>query len=88
MTHIDSDEHCATLAQCLRELHEIQVSACFRINLSQYVGCFGQIKGICIPEGDHLGWDLVLVHDFLEAGVVALTVEDADHSGWVLESST
>lgn len=75
MAHIDTDQHGPLLVKRLRELKVVQVTARFRVDLSEDVGSFGQIKLKAVASSDDLRWHPVLQHYLFKRLVVVLALE-------------
>jgi hypothetical protein len=54
MAHVDADKHSPHRFHCLRELHLVQVTSAFDIDLLQDVAGFRQIEFVSISSGDNL----------------------------------
>ncbi len=85
MAHIDTDQHCPLRVKRLWELKVVQVAARFRVDLSEDVGSFGQIKLKAVASSDDLGWYPVLQHYLFEGLVIILALEHTDDHRWMTE---
>lgn len=63
----------------------VQISSCFRVDLTKDVGCFRQVELGTIASRDHLRGHTVLKHHLLESLIVVLTLKHANNHGWMTE---
>ena len=83
MTNVNANQHSALLAQNIWELHSVEISTCFTVDLTQNVSGLREIELETSPPDSHnLRRHSVLLENFFEHCVIGLSIKhDNDHTG-------
>ena len=78
MANINTDEHGPLGLEFVWELHRIEITSDFAVDLPQNICSFGQVEGESITCSYHLRWHAILLEDFLKHFVVELAAKNDD----------
>jgi len=82
VTNVNANQHSALLAQNIWELHSVEISTCFTVDLTQNISGLREIELKTISDSHYLRRHSVLLENFFEHCVIVLSIEhDNDHAG-------